>query len=265
MGRKARRTFIAAGLAAVFAVILAVITDVAEYPLLFASLASSIVIVFTKPADEVARPRAVVGSHLLGAVAGVVSHWLLASNAGAAAGLSLFILVALMLSLDMFHPPAGGTAWSFALFPQTPEAFIGLLGGTLLLSLITFGGRDSLILHFLFYFYGTPFYRDSPIATLNDIEDVLEKEYAIVSHHPHLSAELRNKRMARNEKIRKLMLLVLEDELGDVETEQQLIGDVEALDQELEQTESPDLSQLDKKLDESMQRLKAFITEFGEE
>ncbi|MFH1721085.1 MAG: HPP family protein [Candidatus Altiarchaeota archaeon] len=262
---KTRRTLIAAGLACIFAILLAVITDAIEYPLLFASLASSIVVVFTKPDDEMSRPRAVVGSHLSGALSGIFSIWLLKGNVIAASGLSLFLLVFLMIRLNLFHPPAGGTAWSFVLFPQTPEAFIGLLGGALLLSLITLGGKDSLVLHFLFYFYGTPFHCDSPVETLNDVEEILEKEYKIVSHHPFVSEETRRKRQNRNEKIRKLMLLVLEDQIKDKALEEKLIGEISELDKHLEKIERPNLAQLDKKLDQSMEKLKAFIKEFGED
>jgi len=262
---KFRRTLIAALLAAVFSIILAVITDAIEYPLLFASLASSIVIVFSMPEMKMSRPKSVVGSHLIAALCGIFSLWITWGNQVYASGLSLFLLIIFMLGLGIFHPPAGGTAWSFVLFPQTSTAILGLLGGTLLLSLVTLGGKDSLVLHLLLYFYGTPFHKDSPVETINDLEAILEKEFEIVDKHPFLSKDVRKKRMLRNEKIRKLIILVLEDQIKDREQEEKLINEIKEVDAWLEEKELTSLKKLDRKLDQVMERLRAFIEEFGED
>jgi len=170
-----------------------------------------------------------------------------------------------MILTGTFHPPAGGTAWSFVLFPQTSDAFIGLLGGTLLLSFVTLGGKDSIVLHFLLYFYGTPFHKDTPVDSINDIEETLEKEYKIIESYPLLDDNIRNKRILRNEKIRRLMLLVLEDQIKDKKEEQKLIYEVRQINQELEDIEGPDLSKLDKRMDKALDRLYGFVEEFGEE
>ncbi|MFC2154136.1 HPP family protein, partial [Candidatus Altiarchaeota archaeon] len=214
---------------------------------------------------RMSRPKAVVGSHLLAAVVGMVSLWLVSGNTIHASGLSLFLVIVLMVWLDVFHPPAGGTAWSFVLYPQDPSVFIGLVGGSLLLSLVTLGGKDSLALHLLLYFYGTPFHKDSPVETINDIEKILEKEYKIIEQHPFLDKNTRNDRLLRNEKIRKLMLLVLEDQIKDRTQEEKLINEIEEIDIRLEKKERTELAKLDSKLDQVMEKLRGFIEEFGED
>jgi hypothetical protein len=210
------------------------------------------------------RPRAVIGSHLLAAGAGVLAYRLVNGNVVYASGLSLFLLLILMLLTGTFHPPAGGTAWSFIFYPQTPDAFFGLLGGTLFLSLVTLGGRDSMALNLLLYFYGTPFHRDSPVEPLNEIESILENEGEVIESKPMIDGEVWRKRLMRNEKIRKLMLLVLRDQIKDKGEELQLIDEIKEINSTLEAMETS-LSEYEFKLDESLEKLRSFIEEFGED
>jgi hypothetical protein len=262
---KNRRIIVTAVVSCFFAVILAALTNAVKFPLLFASLASSIILVFSRPESRMSQPKAVVGGHLLAGGIGILTRWVFQESVVFASGVSIFVLVAVMLLTGTFHPPAGGTAWSFILYEQSVDAYVGLFGGTLLLSLVTLGGKDSLVLNFLLYFYGTPFYRDSPIESLNDIEELLEAEFKVIGGHPFLDEQTRSLRMERNEKIRRLMLLVLEDQIKDRQEEEKLIQQVRELDRTLEGRESPSLTKLDVRLDEALEKLGEFIEEFGED
>ena len=262
---KFKRTLIVAGLSCVFAIILAVVTDSFDYPLLFASLASSIILVFSKPADSMNRPTAVVGSHLIAAAIGIFSKWMFPENLILASGISIFLLMTSMILFGIFHPPAGGTAWSFILYSQTDDVLIGLLGGTLLLSLVTLGGKDSMVLNFLMYFFGTPFYQDSPIETIKEMEEILENEYKLIQDHPFIDKDVRMLQLERNEVVRRLMMFILSDQIKDKTEEQKMIRKIKSLDRKLEKKESPELKILDKRLDKLMVKLYNFIEEFGED
>lgn len=93
---------------------LALVQALTTQRLLFASLASSAFLIYLDPEHGTNRVRALILSQTLGAVFG----WLLFSAFGPgylAAGSALVATILAMVILDVVHPPAVGTAMSFAL------------------------------------------------------------------------------------------------------------------------------------------------------
>lgn len=86
--------------------VLAAIDGTGAAPLLIAPFGASCVLVFGVPASPFARPRNVIGGHLVTALMGLVAISLLGPGPlGIAAGVGLAI--AAMMLTDTVHPPAG--------------------------------------------------------------------------------------------------------------------------------------------------------------
>jgi len=105
--------------------LMAALSEGSGHPLMTVPFATSIVLVMGAPDSRYSRPRCIVGGHFISAFAGVActlafgdALWASAIGVGAA--------MALMLALDVFHPPAGispliiTTAHATALFILTP-------------------------------------------------------------------------------------------------------------------------------------------------
>lgn len=106
-----------------------------EFPLATIPFATSIVLMTGSPDAQPARPRALVGGHVLSAIVGVLAvkiagpqPWVAALAVGAA-------MLAMLLT-DSFHPPAGinpliivmnGMSWSFVLIPVAAGALLLLV------------------------------------------------------------------------------------------------------------------------------------------
>lgn len=94
--------------------VLAAVEALTAQRLLFASLASSAFLIYLDPEHGANRVRALVVSQLLAAVLGWTAFAALGSGYAAAA-LALVGTILGMVLLDLVHPPAVGTAMSFAL------------------------------------------------------------------------------------------------------------------------------------------------------
>jgi len=104
----------------------------AEFPLASIPFATSIVLMTGSPEAAPARPRALVGGHVLSALVGVAALKLggpLPWVAAVAVGLAMLA----MLASDSFHPPAGISpiiivmnemSWGFILIPVAAGAFL---------------------------------------------------------------------------------------------------------------------------------------------
>jgi CBS-domain-containing membrane protein len=95
-----------------------------------ASIAASTFIVFAMPSTRPARPRNLIGGHLIGltcgALVGLIPHHSPFITAGLYAlcvGCSVFLMVA----LHMEHPPAAGTALGVALDGFSATLFLSVL------------------------------------------------------------------------------------------------------------------------------------------
>ena len=122
-----------AGIAPCLALVLWLID--AEHGLALTSLGSTAILLFCFPAHEGSRPVAVLASHLLGAVIGIVLLKLLGSNMWTmGAGVALIAIT--MKLLGIMHPPAGAnplivlnlkSSWLFVAYPLLPALLIMLV------------------------------------------------------------------------------------------------------------------------------------------
>lgn len=103
-----------------------------EFPLASIPFATSIVLMTGSPEAAPARPRALVGGHVLSALIGVAALKLAGPEAWVAAMAVGVAMLAMLLS-DSFHPPAGispliivmnGMSWSFILVPVAAGALL---------------------------------------------------------------------------------------------------------------------------------------------
>ncbi len=79
-------------------------------PLIIGSFGASAVLVFGAPTSPLARPRNVLGGHVVSALAGVFLAQLFPDSVGLAAGLAVGTAIVLMLVTGTLHPPGGATA-----------------------------------------------------------------------------------------------------------------------------------------------------------
>lgn len=103
-----------------------------EFPLATIPFATSIVLMTGSPDAQPARPRALVGGHVLSAIVGVLAVKIAGPQPWAAA-LAVGVAMLAMLLTDSFHPPAGinpliivmnGMSWSFVLVPVAAGALL---------------------------------------------------------------------------------------------------------------------------------------------
>ena len=94
-------------------VVLALVEVLSRQRLLFASLASSAFLIYLDPFHGMNTVRALVGAQLLAALTGLLTFWIFGHSYVAAAN-AMIVTIVLMVLLDMVHPPAVGTALSFA-------------------------------------------------------------------------------------------------------------------------------------------------------
>ena len=94
-------------------VVLALVEVLSRQRLLFASLASSAFLIYLDPFHGMNTVRALVGALLLAALTGLLTFWVF-GHSYVAAGSAMIVTIVLMILLDMVHPPAVGTALSFA-------------------------------------------------------------------------------------------------------------------------------------------------------
>lgn len=109
-----------------------------ENVVVIASIGATAFIVFTMPKNITARPRRVIGGHITGMVCGslcaLIPHTTTLPTImvlSLAVGLTIFFMV----TLDLEHPPAGGTALGIALTGYSTEVFIAVITSSVILSL----------------------------------------------------------------------------------------------------------------------------------
>lgn len=127
-----------AGIGGALAIGLLAFMDAAEaLPLLIPPFGASCVLVFGVPASPFARPRNVIGGHLVSAAVGMAAVAVLGTGPlGIAAGVGLAI--AAMILSDTIHPPAGanpivvaiaGVSWPFLIAPVLIGATVIAVAG----------------------------------------------------------------------------------------------------------------------------------------
>lgn len=117
--------------------------SIQDKPVIIASIGATTFIVFTMPGYLTAKPRNVIGGHVIGMLCGFIasaaiinldnpSTISLAMILSLAVGLSIFVMVV----LDMEHPPASGTALGVALHGISVTVTLTILVSILFLSLV---------------------------------------------------------------------------------------------------------------------------------
>ncbi len=109
-----------------------------ENAVVIASIGATAFIVFTMPRNTTAKPRRVIGGHLIGLASGSLCALIPQSssliNIGVLA-LAVGVSICLMVALDFEHPPASGTALGVAITGFSPGVMIAVITSSLILSL----------------------------------------------------------------------------------------------------------------------------------
>ena len=101
-----------------------------EHAVIIASIGATAFIVFSMPDSVTAKPRNVVGGHLVGLALGTVSTLVPQPDLIYSAIATMFIMVV----SDTEHPPAAGTALGIAISGYSFDAAIAVITGAVLMS-----------------------------------------------------------------------------------------------------------------------------------
>jgi CBS-domain-containing membrane protein len=109
-----------------------------QQAVVIASIGATAFIVFTMPRNITARPRRVIGGHLIGLISG--SLCALIPHSSTLASVSVYamavgISICLMVALDFEHPPASGTAMGVAISGFSPGVIAAVVTSSIALSL----------------------------------------------------------------------------------------------------------------------------------
>ena len=136
-------------------IILLFVDSIADAALV-AGLGSSVVILFVHPSASAARPRSVVGGHVLGLVVGIgcsllvfsspaggfIEHSRLLSDLSLALSVGMVILVMAITNTE--HPPAAGTVLGMSLQAFDPVRTVVFIVAIILLSMMQYMLRSHL-------------------------------------------------------------------------------------------------------------------------
>jgi len=133
------KQYILQSLYATFSVFIVLLLLEMEHVVIIASIGASAFIVFTMPRSITARPRSLIGGHVIGFSTGsliaLVPH---TSVLGCAATYAIAVgsAIFLMVVTDTEHPPAGGTALGVAITGFSLSIMISGLTSIILLAII---------------------------------------------------------------------------------------------------------------------------------
>ncbi len=109
-----------------------------ENAVVIASIGATAFIVFTMPKSPTARPRRVIGGHIIGLIAGsacaAIPHGSVIVANGVYA-VAVGIAIWAMVALDFEHPPAAGTALGVAITGFSTDVMAAVLTSTIIMSL----------------------------------------------------------------------------------------------------------------------------------
>lgn len=132
------KNFVFQSLLATLVLLLALWVMKTNQMVLVASLGATAFIVFALPNGVTARPRNVVGGHVVGLLCGLLANWLAVPDSpyviivyAAAVGIAMFVMVV----FDLEHPPAAGTALGIAILGAGEGAILSVLTGAVVLAL----------------------------------------------------------------------------------------------------------------------------------
>ncbi|MDP9375759.1 MAG: HPP family protein [Chloroflexota bacterium] len=103
--------------------VLALLETFSRQRLLFASLASSAFLIYLDPLHGMNTVRTLIVSHTLAALAGLLAYWPF-GHGYLAGAVAMVATIALMILLDVVHPPAISTALTFAFRAESEDTLI---------------------------------------------------------------------------------------------------------------------------------------------
>jgi len=109
-----------------------------ENAVVIASIGATAFIVFAIPRNDTAKPRCIIGGHVVGFLCGALCALIPHSSSLTSIGIysmAVGISILLMVSLDFEHPPAAGTALGVAMTGYSPSVLIAVLTSSLILAL----------------------------------------------------------------------------------------------------------------------------------
>jgi CBS-domain-containing membrane protein len=81
-----------------------------DLPMIIGSFGASAVLIYGAPHSPLARPRNMIGGHILSAIVGVSCFMLVGNIAWLACALAVSTAIAVMHVTNTLHPPGGATA-----------------------------------------------------------------------------------------------------------------------------------------------------------
>ncbi|MCD6469788.1 HPP family protein [Candidatus Bathyarchaeota archaeon] len=133
------RNYIFQSLLATLTVFIVLLFLSLEQAVIIASIGASAFIVFAMPESITAKPRNVIGGHMVGLLSGSLSALLPHSfflQSILAYSLAVGISTLIMVVVDVEHPPAAGTALGVAIKGLTLNSIIAVVTSALILSLV---------------------------------------------------------------------------------------------------------------------------------
>jgi len=134
----ALKPYLAQGLMASFTMLIALFLLTLEHAVIIVSMGATAFIIFAMPNSPAARPKNVLGGHMIGLLSGalfsLVPHpqiYLLMLACSLAVGLSMIC----MAITKTHHPPASGTALAVALTGFSIRVLLGVVLSSAILSL----------------------------------------------------------------------------------------------------------------------------------
>ena len=124
-------------LAAIVVFVVLLILNI-QNAVVIASIGATAFIVFTMPRNITAKPRRVIGGHLVGLLSGSLCALIPHSSTLVSItvyALAVGISICLMVALDVEHPPASGTALGVAITGFSPGVMAAVITSSLVLSL----------------------------------------------------------------------------------------------------------------------------------
>ena len=136
--RKLWKNYLYQSFFATVVIVIVLLLLTAEHAVVIASIGATAFIVFTMPRNITAKPRRVIGGHIVGLFSGslcaLIPHTSVFPSVivySLAVGISIFLMVA----LDVEHPPASGTALGVAITGFSPSVMLAVLTSSIVLSL----------------------------------------------------------------------------------------------------------------------------------
>lgn len=133
------KNYIFRSLLAILTIFIVLLFSSIEQTVIMASIGSTAFIIFAMPKNITAKPRNVIGGHLVGFFSGCLcacvpqpSFLYSATMYSFAVGLSIFIMIATSTE----HPPASGTALGVAIAGFSLSAAFAVMTSVVILSLI---------------------------------------------------------------------------------------------------------------------------------